>query len=394
LAPQQLDALVAPIALYPDPLLSQVLAASTYPLELVEVQQWLPQHPDLRGSQLVDAAKQMNWDASVQAMVAFPDVLRVLTQNVRWTTDLGNAFLSQQAGVMDAIQRMRAQAQQNGRLASTPQQSVTTETGPSQNAIAIQPADPREIYVPAYNPNYVWGPAPVGEYPPLSYPSVDSGYGFGAAISIASFFAGMLNWSGWGWGLSWLTHGLFLNGLFFNHSGLAGAGAGYGGGYGGGYGASYGSVTAWAHNPAHRLGVPYSNVAVASSLAGAYRGSRVAGYGGNRVPVTPYRGGWQGFDDRSPTPSGQSAARGMAPSNGWRSFGSRGDSENGYQGGYRGESLGGSSPYRGYVSSNSRAYGSMPGSGYREPATGSTGLRGDPRAYQARITAAFPAQAI
>lgn len=139
LSPEQLDILVAPVALYPDPLLSQVLAASTYPLELVEAQQWLQQHPGLRGSQLVDAAKQMDWDASVQAMVAFSDVLRMLTQDIRWTTDLGNVFLAQQADVMDAIQRMRAQAQQNGRLASAPQQVVTTQTGLGQNAIAISP---------------------------------------------------------------------------------------------------------------------------------------------------------------------------------------------------------------------------------------------------------------
>ena len=144
LSPDQLDTLIAPIALYPDPLLSQVLVASTYPLELVEAQQWLQQHPGLRGSQLIDAARQMNWDASVQAMVAFSDVLRFLTEDIRWTTDLGNAFLAQQADVMDAIQRMRAQAQQNGRLASSPQQVVTAQAGPGQNAncdSASRPAD-------------------------------------------------------------------------------------------------------------------------------------------------------------------------------------------------------------------------------------------------------------
>src|SRR5690349_14425721 len=135
LSPEQLNTLVAPIALYPDGLLGQILAASTYPLELVETQQWLEQHPDLHGSQLITAAKQLNCDASVQAMVAFPDVLRLLTQNVRWTTDLGNAFLAQQAGVMDAIQRLRGEAQQSGHLASTPGQVVTTQPGPVQNAI-------------------------------------------------------------------------------------------------------------------------------------------------------------------------------------------------------------------------------------------------------------------
>ncbi len=158
LSPQDLDNLVAPIALYPDPLLAQVLAASTYPLEIVEMQQWLQAHPGLRGQQLMDAAKHQNWDPSVQAMVAFPDVVTMLNRDVRWTTDLGNAFLSQQADVMGAVQRMRARAQANGRLSTTPQQTVTTQSQDGQTAIDIEPADPQVIYVPTYNPAYVWGP--------------------------------------------------------------------------------------------------------------------------------------------------------------------------------------------------------------------------------------------
>src|ERR1035441_5801857 len=113
LSPDQLNDLVAPIALYPDPLLSQVLVASTYPLEVVEAHQWLQKNGSLRGQQLTDAARQQNWDASVQAMVAFPDVLTTLNQDVQWTTALGNAFLAQQSDVMTAVQRMRARAQAN-----------------------------------------------------------------------------------------------------------------------------------------------------------------------------------------------------------------------------------------------------------------------------------------
>ena len=120
LSPEQLDNLVAPVALYPDPLLSSVLAASTYPLEIVEAQQWLQQNGNLQGAQLMDAAKQQNWDPSVQALVAFPDALRLLSNDVRWTTDLGNAFLAQQADVMSAVQRMRARARANGKLATYP----------------------------------------------------------------------------------------------------------------------------------------------------------------------------------------------------------------------------------------------------------------------------------
>src|SRR5215469_9992293 len=146
----QLDDLVAPIALYPDPLLSQVLVASTYPLEVVEAQQWLEHNKSLTGADLMNAAKQQNWDASVQALVAFPDVLAKLNQDVRWTTDLGNAFLAQQSDVMQAVQHMRATAQASGKLAATPQQTVTSETQDGQTAITIEPANPQIIYVPTY----------------------------------------------------------------------------------------------------------------------------------------------------------------------------------------------------------------------------------------------------
>ena len=111
LSPQQLDTLVAPVALYPDALLSQVLVAATYPMEIVEAAQWLQQNPNLQGPQLVDAARQQNWDPSIQALVVFPDVVNRLSSDIRWTTDIGNAFLAQQADVMNAVQRMRAQAQ-------------------------------------------------------------------------------------------------------------------------------------------------------------------------------------------------------------------------------------------------------------------------------------------
>src|SRR5271168_1531941 len=163
----QLDNLVAPLALYPDPLLSQVLVAATYPLEVVEANQWLQQNRSLTGTALTDAAKQQNWDASVQALVAFPDVLTRMNQDVRWTTDLGNAFLGQQADVMAAIQRLRARAQANGKLRTTPQETVTTETQNGQTAIGIQPADPQVVYVPTYDPTYIWGPPAYGYYPSL-----------------------------------------------------------------------------------------------------------------------------------------------------------------------------------------------------------------------------------
>ena len=124
----QLDSLVAPIALYPDPLLAQTLAASTYPLEMIQLQQWLERNKDLKDKALADAVAQQPWDASVQSMVAFPDVVQRLAGNIQWTTDLGNAFLSQQSDVMDAVQRMRGKAEDTGALKTSSQQVVQTET--------------------------------------------------------------------------------------------------------------------------------------------------------------------------------------------------------------------------------------------------------------------------
>src|SRR5580693_5466762 len=179
---QQLDDLVAPIALYPDPLLGQVLAASTYPLEIVEAQQWLQRNSGLTGTALMDAAKQQNWDPSIQALVAFPEVLARMNQDVRWTTDLGNAFLAQQADVMYAVQHMRASAQAKGKLSSSPQQVVTTQNDNGQSAIEIEPANPQVIYVPQYDPMYIWGPPVWGYYPSLFYPSF--GFGFWPGVNV------------------------------------------------------------------------------------------------------------------------------------------------------------------------------------------------------------------
>ena len=157
---EQLDSLVAPVALYPDPILSQLLVASTYPLEVVEAGRWLKQHSSLKGQALADAVRQQKWDASVQALVALPDVLNRLDQNVSWTADLGNAFLAQEAGVMQAIQRLREKASNAGMLKSTPQQTVGTENQNGQNYITVQPASPDVVSIPQYNPEAVRGPAP------------------------------------------------------------------------------------------------------------------------------------------------------------------------------------------------------------------------------------------
>src|ERR1019366_3827396 len=141
LTPDQLDHLVAPVALYPHPLVSPILVASTYPLELGQASQWLQRTPGLTGAALTQAAEQQNWDPSIQALVIFPDLVKRLNQDITWTTNLGNALLNQQAGVMAAVQRMRSRAQQAGKLSSPPQQTVPTTPDNGQPEIAIQPAN-------------------------------------------------------------------------------------------------------------------------------------------------------------------------------------------------------------------------------------------------------------
>jgi len=328
-SPQQLDDLVAPIALYPDPLLGQVLAASTYPLEIVEAQQWLTSNRGLTGTSLMDAARQQNWDPSVQALVAFPDVLARLNQDVRWTTDLGNAFLAQQADVMHAVQHMRASAEANGKLSSSSQQVVTTQTDNGQSAIEIEPANPQVIYVPSYDPAYIWGPPLYGYYPSLYYPAF--GFGFWPGINVGLSFGGW-GWGGWGgwrtwgWGPNWFGGGLYVNAGFFRNYGFRG---GYGGGFQG--------MGAWAHNPAHRLGVGYPNGQLsqryqAASRAGAANmGSRSAqSYGANRgaYPRAQSGGGGQygnrfGAQQSRPGMQGSQGFRGSAGQNSMRSYQSR-----------------------------------------------------------------------
>ena len=154
----QLDSLVAPIALYPDPLLAQVLAASTYPLELLQMSQWLARNPGLKDKALADAVAQQPWDASIQAMAALPDVTKRLADDIQWTTDLGNAFLAQQGDVMHAVQRMRQKAEDKGSLKSTKEQVVETKTIENREVIVIEQANPQVVYVPSYDPVTVYGP--------------------------------------------------------------------------------------------------------------------------------------------------------------------------------------------------------------------------------------------
>src|ERR1700760_1599749 len=191
----QLDSLVAPVALYPDPMLAQVLAASTYPLEIVQLQQWLEKNKTLKDKALADAVQKQPWDPSVQGMAAMPDLVKRLANDIQWATDLGNAFLVQQSDVMDAVQRMRKKAQDSGNLKSSEQQKVEVKVVESKQVVVIEQANPEVVYVPSYNPTVVYG-APIYPYPPIAYPPP----GYYAAGVALSFGVGMAIGAAWGGG--------------------------------------------------------------------------------------------------------------------------------------------------------------------------------------------------
>jgi hypothetical protein len=200
---EQLDQLLAPIALYPDALLAQILMAATYPLEIVKANRWFqdPHHAALSGDQLAAALEAETWDPSVKALVTVPPILMLMDANLDWTEELGDAFVAQQADVMDAIQRLRHQAAAAGTLWSNAQQNVTEEG----QGIAIEPANPAYIYPPLYNPALVYGPWPSPEFPPLDIVPPDYGVDFGLPFGI-SFGAGFVvvnkiwPWCAFDWG--------------------------------------------------------------------------------------------------------------------------------------------------------------------------------------------------
>src|SRR5262245_38115018 len=187
----QLDALVAPVALFPDDLLAQTLVASTYPLEIIQLYQWMSKEENkkLKDKALSDAVAKEGWDPSVSTMAAVPDVVKRLADDIQWTTDLGNAFLAQQSDVMDACQRMRKKAKDKGALTSNEQQKVETKVIEQKEVIVVQSSNPEVVYVPSYNPTYVYGP-PVYPYPPVYYPPYVPGaafvsFSFGVAMGAA-----------------------------------------------------------------------------------------------------------------------------------------------------------------------------------------------------------------
>jgi hypothetical protein len=287
----QLDSLVAPIALYPDPLLSQALVASTYPLEVIQLQQWLAKNKNLKDKALMDAVEKLNWDPSIQAMAALPDVVKQLAENIAWTTDLGNAFLAQQGDVMDAVQRMRAKASEAGNLKSTAQMKVETKVVETKTVIVIEQANPKVVYVPSYNPVIVYG-APVYPYPPIYYPPATGAIlAFGVGVAIGAAWNG--GWGyGCGWGSSSTTNKVTINNNnnFVNNSNRNN------------YNKANinnrpstlpaGGNSNWQHNPQHRGAAPYANQATATKYTGANgtAGTAQTARGGSAAGVSTRNG--------------------------------------------------------------------------------------------------------
>lgn len=201
--PEELEQIVAPIALYPDALLAQIFMASTYPLEIVQAARWSKEHPEVKGDAVAKEMEKQPWDASVKSLVAFPDVLTMMNEKIDWTQKLGDAFLAQQKDVMDAVQRLRAKAMEAGSLTTSKEQTVKTEPAPEGTAapqiIIIESSDPEVVYVPTYNPTVVYGAWPYPAYPPYYYypPAYVPGaafFSFSMGVAVGGALWGNCNW--------------------------------------------------------------------------------------------------------------------------------------------------------------------------------------------------------
>jgi Protein of unknown function (DUF3300) len=339
LTPDQLDSLVAPIALYPDPLLAQVLAASTYPLEVVQLYQWLGKNKGLKDKALEDAVLKQDWDPSVQGLAPMPDVVKQLYDNIKWTTDLGNAFLAQQAGVMDAVQRMRTKAKDKGTLKTTEQQKVETKVVENKTVVVIEQANPQVVYVPSYDPVVVYG-APVYPYYPYVYPP---GYvAAGMAISFGVGLAMGAAWGGgWGYGCGWGGGNNTINinnNNNYNRNNINNGGnrnqinGGNRNQINGGGNRVNGGGNSWQHNPSHRGGAPYGDRGTANKYGGNARGDSVSNrqasarqnQGNRQQPGQTNRGGASASNRQQPGQTnrgGASASNRQQPSGGNRGSG-------------------------------------------------------------------------
>lgn len=243
----KLDQMMAPVALYPDSLLSQILMASTYPDQVAEAAKWSKANPDTKGDAAVKAVQSKSWDPSVASLVAFPQVLAMMGDKPDWVKEMGDAFLAEPDKVMDTVQGLRKKAKDAGNLKTTEQQKVTEDTSNQQTIIKIEPADPQVVYVPAYNPTVVYGTWWWPAYPPFYWPpppgygfatGVMTGIGFGVGIAVTNCI--------WG-GFNWYHHDVNINvnkynNININHKLDVNK-----------------NTVSWKHNSINRQGAPYAD---------------------------------------------------------------------------------------------------------------------------------------
>jgi hypothetical protein len=276
LKPAELEGLVAPIALYPDTLLANVLMAATYPLEVVRAERWLKDNSKLQGDALKAAAEQQSWDSSVKALVATPSVLEMMNERLDWTQKLGEAFLAQQQDVMDAVQRLRSRAHDRQKLATTREQVVTVRQEQNRQMIYIEPAVADSIYVPYYDPPVMFGDWPYADYP--AYPYY---WGYPGYIAAGVIATGIAFGAAYGLG-RWASGGYWGRGGYWGGSRVNWAG--------GGININRGArVEHWQHNPAHRQGARYNNANLQQRFGNANQrpgaGRQGLGQGANRPNI-------------------------------------------------------------------------------------------------------------
>jgi hypothetical protein len=355
--PEQLEQIAAPVALYPDPLLAQVLMASTYPLEVVQAARFMKDNPNIQGDKLNEALKEQTWDESVKSLLSFPQALSLMDQKLEWTQKLGDAVLDQQKDLMAAIQRLRAKAQAEGNLKSTSEQTVTVEPAPPAppdqagaaaptSTIVIQPTDPQVVYVPSYNPTVVYGAWPYPAYPPY-YP-YPPGYAFGAAalsfgigMAVGGALWGNCNWGGGDVDIDVNKNNNFTRNVNkpdrandrMNRQGQGGDRAGDRGG----------GRSQWKHSPENRKGVQYRDKGTqqrydragqgGAQSRDAYRGRDQGGRGGaqgspraSTRDAGAFQGAGSGRDAKSFSDRGAGSRQSMGGGSrgGGSSFGSAG----------------------------------------------------------------------
>ncbi|HUC99842.1 MAG TPA: DUF3300 domain-containing protein [Candidatus Polarisedimenticolaceae bacterium] len=347
--PEELEQILAPIALHPDSLVTQILMAATYPLEVVQAERWIKQNASLKGDALTAALEKQQWDASVKSLVNFPQVVTMMSEQLEWTQKVGDAFLADQKQVLDTIQSLRAKAQASGNLQTTKEQTIIVE----EKIIKIEPANPQVVYVPTYNPTVVYGGWPYPAYPPYTY--YPPGY---VASSAMWFGAGMAMGAAWGyaWGnANWNGGDVDIDvdrNTNINRNinrdqakqNLQERGQGNQRGQG-----------KWQHNPEHRKGVSYRDQGTAQKFNRAssndaiqsreqFRGRADQGRQDLARTGAGDRGGAGGAGDRGGLGGGAGGNRaGTMDRGGSGSSGSRGGGSSGSRGGaFQGVSGGGS----------------------------------------------------